>query len=76
MPEIQYKGYTIEAISFRGQPEGKRWCWLAKARIMWREGPSDREVGVGDPQLRPFLTEEEANDFALQLGRAWVDGRS
>ena len=75
MPEVQYNGYTLESISFWDQPEGKPGCWLAKARIMWREGPSDRQVGVGDPQLRAFETEEEANAFAHRLARAWVDGR-
>ena len=65
--EIRSGRYTLEAASYRGQPPGKEWGWLAEVRISWNEGDALRLKGIVDAQAR-----QEADEIALQLGLAWI----
>jgi hypothetical protein len=69
---IAYRGYTIEAKSYRVlEPDG----WIARAELT-REEPGDlRMVGVDDAKSRRFPTKDEADGLAFQLARVWVDER-
>lgn len=75
MREAKYRGYTIEAVSYRGQPEGQPGGWLAKALIVWDQHGETHHQQIADADIRLFETQEDADVHALQLARAWIDGR-
>lgn len=71
--EASYGRYTIEAVSYRGRPEGKPWGWVAKALVVWDESGATHHQQLLDARARLFETREEADLLAFQLGRAWID---
>ncbi len=68
MPEVEYKGWLIEAQSYKS--EGDR--WRPKALLSIHEG--------GSVRIRPLTsfkemrdTEADANTYALQMAKTWID---
>jgi hypothetical protein len=72
---MPYRGYKIDLTSYEvPEPDG----WVARAeltRTSIEQGEESRTVGVADPQFTRFATKEQADELALKIARAWVDGK-
>jgi hypothetical protein len=72
---IAYRGYNIALTSGEvPDPDG----WVARSEITrtWTEpGEELRTVAVADPQATRFATKDQADELALKIARAWVDGK-
>jgi hypothetical protein len=72
---IPYRGYNIELTSYEvPDPDG----WVARAELtqIWTEsGEGLPTVRVADPQFTRLATKEQADELALKIARAWVDGK-
>jgi hypothetical protein len=74
--EIPYKGYTIEAASYKARREDSDpWRWVAKAIVVRNNRDIVEHQPLTDAQARFFDTQEEADALAFQLGRVWIDER-
>lgn len=72
MIELEYRGYRIEATSYRArEPDG----WMARALVWWDEGGATHHVPLLDNRSRRFGTQDEADALAVQLARVWIDER-
>jgi hypothetical protein len=73
--EMKYRGHTIEASSYQGQPPGGQWGWVPRAVVTRDEGSAVQYQALGDGRNRIFETQEEADAVALGIARAWIDER-
>jgi hypothetical protein len=70
--EREYRGRIIEPQSYR--TAGER--WRPKALIIPNQGASVRTSPVVAPPDKTFATEEEANNYAVEMAKRWVDERN
>jgi hypothetical protein len=68
MKENFYHGYNVTGTA---DYNGRNLSWRAHSRIRWNGGR--QEANLHDPQC--FKSREEAEDFAIKIGRDWVDQR-
>ena len=71
MSDIQYKGWVIEAQSYKS--DGER--WRPKALVSSHEGGSVRVHHVPAPLCVTHDTEADANAYAVQMAKTWVDDK-
>jgi hypothetical protein len=69
---ISYKNCLIEGESFQREKNG---TWIPQYNLMRREGGNG---GTGNPSHRyqfneSFPTESEADEYALQKAKEWID---
>lgn len=69
--EIEHRCRIIEPQSYR--TAGER--WRPKALIIPNQGGSVRTSPVFAPPDKTFATEEEANRYAVEMAKRWVDER-
>jgi len=50
-------------------------CWVPKADISWHEGGNRHSRLLAGPDDR-FHTKAEAESYAIQMARKWVDDRT
>jgi hypothetical protein len=71
MKSIKYKGHTIELDSHRlrsGQ-------WVARATVSIREDDAVKTVPIFGRRRASFDTRREADAYALELARLWIEGK-
>jgi hypothetical protein len=71
--EVTYRGRTIEATSYQGQPPGGRWGWVPQANVVHHSGSGVQLSGLGDAQNRIFETQEEADAVAFGVAMGWIN---
>lgn len=71
MQEVRYKGYLIRASAKR-MPGGR---WVPTGSIYSGEGGLINIPALCDGPARAHDTEEQAEELALKLARAWIDGQ-
>ena len=71
MPDVQYKGWRIEAQSFKS--DGGR--WRPKALVSIDEGGRLRLPHVPAPLDVMCDTAAEANAYAVQMAKKWIDDK-
>jgi hypothetical protein len=70
--EGKYKGYLIRANSYR-LPTGK---YAPRVRLIWSEGDLVKEQPISADQTdAEFVSEEEADDYAIRLALTWIEER-
>ena len=67
MKAVTYKGYLIRARSNESPPAG----WTAYAFVSWDEGADRVEQKL--PCDKIFKTPEDADDYAVEMSKAWID---
>jgi hypothetical protein len=71
MKSINYKGHTIELDSHRlrsGQ-------WVARAMVRIHEDDTVKKVPLFGRRRASFDTRREADAYALELARLWIEGK-
>jgi hypothetical protein len=70
MAALLYKHYLIIATGQFAKAEG----WLSVVDLSWGSGP-DRGSHVIHDSSKLFQSRQEAEIFAVEIGKAWVDER-
>jgi len=71
MKSFTYKGHSIELDSHRLR-SGK---WVARAMVIIHEANAVKKVPIFGRRRASFDTRREADRYALELARLWVEGR-
>jgi hypothetical protein len=71
MKSVTYKGHTIELDSHKMR-SGK---WTARALVIFDEANASKKVPIFGRRQASFDTKREADAYALELARLWVEGR-
>jgi hypothetical protein len=70
--EGKYKGYLIRANSYRLRT-GK---YAPRVLLIWSEGDSVKEQAISaDQPDAEFVSEEEADEYAIRLALTWIEDR-
>ncbi len=69
MKQEHYKGYLIVAES---RPLDDQ--WRPQATVSWYEGDTLIRKRLDPSPPLTYPTEEEANNYALEMGRVFIDG--
>ena len=67
--EMEYRGRIVEPQSYRTADER----WRPKVLIIPNHGGSVRTSPVFAPPDKTFATEGEANEYAVEMAKKWVD---
>jgi hypothetical protein len=67
--DVQYKGRVIEAQSY--ESDGGR--WRPKAVVSTEEGGRLHTHSVSAPLAGLFATEREADAYAVEMAKKWID---
>ncbi len=71
MRRVSYKGHTIELDSHKLQ-SGK---WVARATVVIKEATTVKKVPIFGRRQASFDLKREADTYALELARLWIEGR-
>ncbi len=71
MPDVQYKSWVIEPQSYKS--DGER--WRPKALVSIHEGGSVRVHHVAAPLDVMRDTEADADAYAVEMAKKWIDDR-
>ena len=71
MPDVQYKGWVIEAQSYKSD-SGR---WRPKALVSIHEAGNLRTHVVPAPLERMFDTEADADAYAVEMAKKWIDDK-
>lgn len=71
MKKVSYKGHTVELSSARVGSGG----WVARAVILIEEGKRVKKIPIFGRRRATFDTLKEADAYALELAKLWVEGR-
>ena len=66
-----YRGYAVELISEQTRP-GE---WIARATIIVEDGKSNKKIPILGRRRSTFDTRRQANSYAMELAKLWIDGR-
>jgi hypothetical protein len=69
MEDVDYKGWIIEAQSY--ESDGGR--WRPKALVSFSEGGTIHQRLVPAPLDITFDTEKDAEIYAVQMAKKWID---
>lgn len=72
MPSRTYRGHRVEFDAERKR-NGQ---WVARATIVIVEHGREKRIPIFGRRRGSFDTEEQANDYALELAKMWIDGRT
>lgn len=72
MKGLLYRSYHIVGIARLNQQTG---YWQPKVRVLWHEGGQERKVEFDGPAGR-FRTKEDAEDYAISLGKDWINNKN
>jgi hypothetical protein len=71
MKSVSYKGHVIELASQKLR-SGK---WIARATVVIHEANTVKMIPVFGRRRASFDNRREADAYALELARLWVEGR-
>ncbi|HZD42305.1 MAG TPA: hypothetical protein VE131_16405 [Terriglobales bacterium] len=66
-----YRGHRVELTSERTR-SGE---WVARATIMVEDGKTNKQIPILGRRRATFETRREANAYAMELAKLWIDGR-
>jgi len=69
MDPISYRGALIEPTSYRGCTRR----WIPAARVRFSHGGVETHHPITSETGITLLTEERANEHAVQLAKSWID---
>ncbi|MBI2359699.1 MAG: hypothetical protein HYV04_12500 [Deltaproteobacteria bacterium] len=71
MRKVSYKGHTIELASAKLRSGG----WVARATVVIEEEKRTKKIPIFGRRRASFDSKREADSYALELSKLWVDGR-
>ncbi|MGH7830285.1 MAG: hypothetical protein ACREP8_08905 [Candidatus Binatia bacterium] len=71
MKKITYKGHTIEPAS----EQQRSGAWVARATVFVEEGTGVKKIPIFGRRRAGFDSQRQADSYALELAKLWVDGR-
>jgi hypothetical protein len=69
---IVYRSYHIVGLARLHEQTG---YWLPVVRVLWHEAGQERKIELDGPPTR-FRTRAEAEDYALSMGKDWIDNKN
>lgn len=69
MKGVVYRDYHIIGIARLNETTG---YWVPTVRVRWREAGKEESFVLDGPQCR-FTTRDDAEDYAISMGKDWVD---
>lgn len=67
-----YRGHRVELESEQIRPRE----WMARATIVIFEGKKAKRIPIFGRRRGTFDTRRQADAYALELAKIWVDGRT
>ncbi|MGH7772361.1 MAG: hypothetical protein ACREQA_08990 [Candidatus Binatia bacterium] len=71
MKKVSYKDHTIELVSEKLRSGG----WVARATVVIEEEKRAKKIPIFGRRRASFGSRHEADSYALELAKLWVDGR-
>jgi hypothetical protein len=71
MKKITYRRYKIQLLSEKLRSGG----WVARATVFIEDGKVNKKIPIFGRRRAPFTTERQADTYALELAKLWVDGK-
>lgn len=71
MKKVSYKGHTVELVSHRLRSGG----WVAGATVVIEEGKEVKKIPIFGRRRARFDSRKEADAYALELAKLWIEGR-
>jgi hypothetical protein len=69
---LLYHNYHIIGVARLNQKTG---FWIPTVRVRWRDAGSEQKFELNGPQNR-FRTKDEAEDYAISMGKDWIDKKN
>jgi hypothetical protein len=69
---IVYRTYHIVGVGRLNENTG---YWLPRVRVLWRDAGQEQKFELDGPPNR-FRTRDEAEDYALAMGKDWIDKKN
>jgi hypothetical protein len=69
---LLYRNYHIIGVAHLNEKTG---YWVPTVRVHWRDAGLDHKFELDGPPNR-FTTQDEAEDYALSMGRDWIDKKA
>ena len=69
---IIYRSYHIVGLARLNEKTG---YWLPILRVLWHEAGQERKIERDGPSSR-FRTRAEAEEYAVVMGKDWVDNQN
>jgi hypothetical protein len=67
-----YRGHRVEFDS----EEIRSHEWMARATIVVVEGKKEKRIPIFGRRRATFDTQRQADAYALELAKLWIDGRT
>lgn len=72
MRVLSYRGHRVECDAEEIRPRE----WMARATIVVIERKKERRIPIFGRRRATFDTRREADSYALELAKLWIDGRT
>ena len=72
MKGIVYRSYHIVGLARLNE---KTSYWMPKVRVLWRDAGREQKFELDGPPSR-FRTKVEAEDYAISMGKDWIDKKN
>jgi hypothetical protein len=69
---VLYRDYHVIGVAHL---LGKTGYWVPTVRVRWRDAGTDQQFELTGPQNR-FRTKEDAEDYAVSMGKDWIDKKN
>jgi hypothetical protein len=69
--DVEYKGWTIEQQSYKSE----RALWRPKALVSIGDGGNVHEYQVAAPPDVMYATQRDADAYAIEMAKKWIDER-
>ena len=66
--------YNDHRIDFDSE-EIRQGQWIARATIVFLENQTEKRIPIFGRRQATFDTQQEADAYALELAKLWIDGR-
>tara|TARA_Y100000294_G_C8420754_1_gene282678 strand:- start:136 stop:375 length:240 start_codon:yes stop_codon:yes gene_type:complete len=70
--KVTYKNHVVELLSQRRRAGG----WYARATVIIEDDKKTKQIPILSRRRTRFDTQRDADDYALELAKLWIDGRT
>jgi hypothetical protein len=71
MKKNSYRGHHIELHSRRASSSD----WVAEATVIVQDGKLAKRIPIFGRRRATFSTRRQADSYAMELAKLWIDGR-
>ncbi len=72
MKRKSYKDHVVELESQRRRSGG----WYSRATVIIDDGKTVKKIPILSRRRTTFDTQLEADDYAMELAKLWIDGKT